>query len=705
MRGFRHRPIRFLTIVLVVPLLVLSTIPAQAAQISSDSILGFSEENVKWQRQFEQRFSESVSEERIASDSRAMSRRPSLVGSKGNKASLEYAVSQLRKAGLQPQVKSYEVYMSEPKKISVTQTVPEKRKLKVIEDLPSGTPYADEVVPGYNAYSPSGEVEAELVYANYGTPEDFEELKKRGISVKNKIVIVRYGKNFRGVKTDQAAKHGAAGVIIYSDPADDGYKRGKMYPEGPWRPSDAIQRGSILYIYRYPGDPLTPGEPSLPGVKRITPDEADSLPTIPTTPISYGEARYLLEKMKGPEAPASWQGGLPFTYHLGPGPTKVKLSLDIKYKKKSVNDVIVRIPGTKYPEETVVIGAHRDTWVYGARDNISGWSSVMEIARVLGALYKKGWRPERSIVLAGWDGEEYGLIGSTEWVEEQRRNLTKNAVAYLNMDGVAGQYFGASAVPSMKDLIYSVTQGVIEPRTGTSIYEDWKNRSGGNPPTIGQLGSGSDYTAFIQHLGVPSANTGFSTGEGLYHSAYDNTDSVERFIDPGYKHHAAIVRVNGIMALRLANADVIPYRYSDYAAEVVHLLKELEEKGTLGVDLSSVIEQAQKWKEAAASLEQKAQEILSDGTVTPRERLQLNKINFSLLKQERDLTQPEGLPGRNWYKHQIWAPGLTTGYAAQPLPALAEAQQKGDRIALEKAADLLRKSLSQATDTAEDAVE
>jgi N-acetylated-alpha-linked acidic dipeptidase len=288
-------------------------------------------------------------------------------------------------------------------------------------------------------------------------------------------------------------------------------------------------------------------------------------------------------------------------------------------------------------------------------------------------------------------------------VEENRRDLTKNAVAYLNMDGVAGQYFGASAVPSMKDLIYSVTREVTEPRTGTSIYEDWKERSGGKLPTIGQLGSGSDYTAFLQHVGVPSADTGFSSGEGLYHSAYDNSETIERFIDPGYVHHATSARVNGIMALRLANADVLPFRYSDYAEEVVQLLKELEEQGT-GVDLSTLIGQAEQWKNAAVLLEEQAHGMLSDG-VTPKERRQLQKINSALLKQERDLTRPEGLPGRNWYKHQIWAPGLSTGYAAQPLPALAEAIENGDRKALLRAVHQLGKSLSEATRTAKRAVE
>ncbi|WP_257351037.1 M28 family peptidase [Pseudalkalibacillus decolorationis] len=675
-----------------------AALPSQA-QTQNNSITGFAEEKSDWQQQFEAIFSEKVSTDEIKQNSRTMSKRIPLVGTKGNESSLNYELKQLRKAGLDPEVKSYSVYMSEPKNISVTQTAPQQQELKVIEDLPPE--FAKKVVPGYNAYSPAGNVEAELVYANYGRPEDFAELERRGISVKDKIVIVRYGKNFRGVKPEQAAKRGAIGMIIYSDPADDGYTKGAVYPEGPWRPADAIQRGSILYIFRYPGDPLTPGKPSISGVKRINPDDAESLPTIPTTPLSYGEASPLLESMQGQEAPESWQGALPFTYNLGPGPAKVRLSLDIDYKRKPVNDVIVRIPGSKYPEQTIVIGAHRDTWVEGASDNISGWTAAMEIARVLGKMYQKGWQPERSIVIAGWDGEEYGLLGSTEWVEENRKDLTKNAVAYLNMDGVAGQFFNSSGVPSMQDLIHAVTKTVEEPRSGLSIYDDWFIRSGREIPKLGQLGSGSDYTAFIDHIGVPSAGIGFSTPGGLYHSAYDNSDSIERFFDPGYKHHAAASRVTGKVALRLANADVIPLQYSDYADNVVSLLEDMADKNTTGVDLSNVINQAREWKAEAEALERKADGILEDGKITRKERRQLKHINHALIQQERDLTRKKGLPERPWFKHQVWAPGLTTGYAAQPLPALAKALKDGEIEAFQQAAKQLEKALFDATKTTE----
>ncbi|WNC16474.1 M28 family peptidase [Brevibacillus brevis] len=692
-----HAPL-LLRMSILSALALTAVLPSQALA-APGQMAGFSPEKEKWQRSYEKAFAGMVSKESVAKFSKDLSVRPGVVGTPGNAANVDYAVRELKKAGLKPEVKTYDVYMSVPKKIAVTQTYPQKRELQVMENLPKGTRYASDVIPGYNAYSASGTVEAEIVYANYGRPEDFAELEKRGISVEGKIVITRYGANFRGVKPEQAEKRGAIGMLIYSDPADDGYSKGIVYPDGPWRPADAIQRGSILYIFRYPGDPLTPGEPSTEGTKRLDPAEAASLPGIPTTPLSYGEARPLLEAMEGEEAPASWQGGLPFTYKIGPGKTKVRIDLNIEYKNQPVNDVIVRIPGAKHPEQTVVIGAHRDAWAYGTSDNTSGWTTTLEIARVLGEMVKKGWQPDRTIVLAGWDGEEYGLLGSVEWAEEHRKELTENAVAYINMDGTGGQFFGAGGVPSLKQLIYDVTKEVKEPRSGSSIYDDWFVRSGRKEPSVEQLGSGSDYTPFIQHLGIPSMDLGFGVSGGLYHSAYDNQDLMDRFIDPGYEHQAAGSQLVGIAALRLANAEVIPLQYSAYAADVVSLLEEFASKGTLGVDLALVIAQAREWQAASTELESLAQRMIADG-VTAEEQSRLEQVNQALMKQERDLIVSEGLPSRPWYKHQIWAPGLTTGYAAQPLPALAEAVQAGDAAAVKQAADRLAAVLKKATETA-----
>ncbi|WP_153043033.1 M28 family peptidase [Neobacillus mesonae] len=683
--------------------LLASPVLGQSANANSSSKLyGFTDTKSKWQTQIESALMGSVKESSLQYYSEGLAKRPALAGSAGNEEALKFAVDQLRKAGLKPQVKTYDTYLSSPKSISVTQTAPIKKELKVIEDLDPQTPYINDVIPGFNAYSPSGTVEGEVVYANYGTPEDFEKLKELGISLKDKIVLTRYGKNFRGVKPDLAAQYGAAGVLIYSDPAD--YVRGDVYPKGPWLPSDGIQRGSILSIYKYPGDPLTPGEPAIKGVKRIDPAKAASLPKIPTTPISYGEAKEILKTMTGQEAPAAWQGGLDFTYHLGSENTKVKLSLDIEYGQKPVNDVIVTIPGSKYPKEKIVIGAHRDTWAYGASDNVSGWAATMEIAKSLAELSKKGWQPERTIVLAGWDGEEHGLIGSTEWVEEERKDLTENAVAYINLDGVAGQNFSASAVPSLNQLMYDITKAVPKPGTDGSVFDHWVSRSGTDKPRLGQLGSGSDYTAFIQHIGVPSIGFGFSSPNGLNHSAYDNLDALQRFDDPGYKHQTAAAEMAGIMALRLANAEALPFKYSDYADNVLALIQEIKKNDTFGVDLRRFEENTLKWRNAALSLEQASAKILADNKVTKTEEKQLKEINRALLQQERDFINKKGLASREWFKHQIWAPGLTTGYAALPLPALAEAQMAGDKNAFKKAVKNLEKALQEAAKTADKAI-
>ncbi|WLD94417.1 M28 family metallopeptidase [Alkalihalobacillus sp. AL-G] len=668
------------------------------------SMNGFTKKKIDMQMEYEERFSKLVSNKQISHFSHQLSKRTSRVSTDGNIANLKYAIRVLQKSDLQTEVKTYDVYMPKLKNVSITQTAPEYRQLDVFEDISIPKSFAQGIVPGFNAYSPPGNVQAELVYANYGRPEDFDLLARKGISVKNKIVIARYGENFRGVKPDQAEQRGAVGLIFYSDPADSGYTRGLVYPEGPWKPQDGIERGSVLYLFKYPGDPLTPGKPSLPGIPRIDPADAASLPVIPTLPLSYGQARYLLEALKGKEAPSTWQGGLPFTYQIGPGPTRVQLTLDIDYQNVPIHNLIARIPGTKFPEQTIVIGAHRDTWVYGANDNISGWSSAMEFACVLGNLYRRGWKPERSIVIAGWDGEEYGLLGSTEWVEENRQELMKNAVAYLNVDVIAGQFFEAGAVPSLKRFIYSLTKEVIEPRTGSSIYNDWKTRSEKEKPTVGQLGSGEDFTAFLDHAGIPSARFSFQLPNGLYHTIYDNLDSIHRFLDPGYKHHGATAKLIGKMAIRLANADVLPFYYSDYAEEVVRLLNEFSKKDTMGVGLTDVLAKAKKWQSTATLLEEKAEQIISEGTISPKNQKKLQNINKALLQQERDLIREKGLPERPWYKHQIWAPGLTTGYKALPLPALSHALQSRDRYAFKQAVELLIEALSDATRTAKSAL-
>jgi N-acetylated-alpha-linked acidic dipeptidase len=560
----------------------------------------------------------------------------------------------------------------------------------------------DDVVVAYNAYSPAGDVTGEVVYANYGLPEDYAELDRLGVSVAGKIVLVRYGKSFRGVKVHVAEDHGARGVLIYSDPADDGFGQGPVYPAGPWRPADSIQRGSIQYLWEYPGDPLTPDKASVPGTKRLDPSEATDLAKIPSNPISYGDAQPLLQNLAGPEGPAGFQGGLGFTYHVGPGPTEAHMKLDIGYETEPVTDVVATIRGTRHPEQAVVVGGHSDAWTYGANDNDSGWTATMEIGRSLGKLLKRGWRPERTIVLAGWDGEEYGLLGSTEFGEQYARDIKKNVVAYINMDIVGGREFSAGAVPSMDKTLEDITKTVQDPGGGT-IFDAWRGDAAA--PTVNRLGSGSDYTVFLDHLGATSAEVGFSTPGGEYHSAYDDTYQMEHFLDPGYLGHQAASRTSGATALRMANADVLPLRYSDYAREVDGYVAELQQiqatnPAAAQVDLTILREAAQKWRAASLALEAKAAALVAGDA--PKARA-LDRINKALIRQERLLTTPQGLSDRPWFKHQIYAPGVNTGYAAQFLPGIRDALDAGDAATVTTYRDLLFQSLLRATTAATNA--
>ena len=675
--------------------------PASAQQ----PILGFTDSHAEQQQAYEGQYQNGVRADVIGRTSRALSVRPQLVGTAGARRSFEYSVDRLRSYGLDVSTRQYGVYSSSPNDVSVTMTAPYRRELATKEN--GGFPWQknfDDVVEGYNAFSPSGDVSGEVVYANYGLPDDYAALEELGVSVKDKIVLVRYGNSFRGVKAQQAEKRGAKGLLIYSDPEDDGFQKGAVYPKGPWRPADGIQRGSIQYIFQYPGDPLTPGKPAVPGTPRLAPEDADDLPRIPTTPISYGEAQPLLEALTGPEAPEAFQGGLlqggqPLTYRVGPGGTKVHLKLDIAYDQTPVRDVLVTVRGATKPDEKVVLGAHYDGWTYGTSDDTSGWTTMMEVGRNLGRALKQGWRPDRTIVIAGWDGEEYGLFGSTEYAEENRRDLIKNAVAYANLDGAGGTSFDASGVPQLDDAIVQATQQVNDPRTGAPVYDTWKG--GGEAPEVGRLGSGSDYTAFLDHLGIPSFEAGFTApaSSGTYHSAYDDTYNMEHHLDPGYLGHAGSAKLVGTAALRLANSDVLPFHYSDYAAAVGSYVEELqqiqaENPDAAQVRLNRLARAAQGWGDASSALEARADALLAAGdTDGGKASRAIARINAALMKQERALTTRRGLPGRPWFRHQVFAPGLVTGYAVQFLPGMRDAIDQGDEKTARTYRDLLIDSL------------
>ncbi len=676
----------------------------------SPSIPGFTADKSAWERDYEALLKTIPNPAVCQQNSIALTEHPTLVGSDWDWWNVQYSLEQLRSYGLEPELKTYYVYMSEPKNIQVELVAPTFYTAKTKENPWPWQQHFEDVVVGYNAYSPSGDVTADLVYVNYGVPEDYARLEELGVDVRGKIAVARYGKVFRGVKNKVAAEHGAVGLILFSDPADDGYVKGPVYPNGPWRPADGIQRGSTMYLFNYAGDPLTPGWAATDKAYRIDPEDAQNLPhAVPTTPLSYGEAEPLLRAMGGPAVPAEWQGGLPFTYHLGPGPAKVHLKLEIEYTIKPIWDIVVTIPGSKYPDQWVVLGAHRDGWTYGSSDSNSGFVVVMETARALSQLMQQGWQPERTIVLGGWDGEEYGMLGSTEWAEEFDQQLSKNAVAYLDLDSAGGgSYFYAAGVPSLDGLLYDITKEVDEPRTpGKSVYEDWVDRTGGEFPWIDRLGGGYDYEVWIDHLGIPTIQMVFDyAASGNYHSTSDDLYFMQHFGDPGYLHHAAMVKLAGIAAMRLANADLLPFQYSSYAEEVSGYLERLNARqvelyGDVKVSFEREIEQAQAWQAASVTLEGTAESILaSQSSLSPALEKEAEFINGKLIGQERNLTQPKGLPGRSWFTHMIYAPGLYTGYGVQYLSALEDSLVAGDWPKVRNYAALLYNSLVTATNTA-----
>src|SRR5215467_9294346 len=624
---------------------------------------------------------------------------PHIAGSAEDKATADYVSGRMRVAGLETETVEYRVWMNYPSEISVDVTAPSGVTMHgPTREFVNGDPYENDprVVTPYNGMSPSGDVEAEVVYANYGSPADFDKLRELHVDVRGKIVLVRYGENFRGVKTYVAEERGAAGVIIYSDPADDGWKKGDKYPRGPWRPDTGVQRGSIGYMFKFPGDPTTPGiasTPSLTEDKRTPPAQSAQLAKIPTTPVSYHDAWPILENLGGVESPRDWQGALPFTYHVGPGPVRVKVHLRQDYQYRTIWDVIGRIRGTQAPNEWVTAGNHRDAWVYGAVDPNSGTAAMLETVHGLGEMLKSGWKPKRTIVIGSWDAEEEGLIGSTEWGEGHAAEL-ENADAYFNMDvAVSGPKFEASAVPSLKQFIREIARSVPSPR-GTTVYDEWKKtgKPEGQPShqtgdnsydrpaaqmnadvPVGDLGSGSDYTVFLQHLGVPSSDVRSVGDYGVYHSAFDNFAWFKKFGDPDFVYEQEMARVYGLEILRMAEADVLPFDYEEYGKEISAYVDAAKKKadgkfGKTSPDFSAAQEAARHFTNAGSAMLEKQKNSSGDAA----------RLNRVLRETEHALMIPEGLPNRPWYHHAIYAPGVYTGYAAVVIPGVNEAIDKGD---------------------------
>ncbi len=692
-------PVLLLSIILLAYLSPSLSGERPAAATTAQTIFGFRDSAAEIS--VESRFL-AVPDPKLAEEHlRTLTKAPHMAGTPEDKATADYVAQKFRDAGLETEITEYKVWINYPLEVSVDVTAPAGVEMHgPAPEHVDGDPYDSDprVVMPFSGMSPSGDVEAEVVYANYGTPEDFEKLAKLKVDVRGKIVLMRYGQNFRGVKVFIAQEHGAAAAILYSDPYDDGWRRGDKYPDGPWRPETAVQRGSVGYMFEFPGDPTTPGVaslPSLPDGQRISPAQSAQMPKIPVTPISYHDAWPILQHLAGPVSPRDWQGALPFTYHAGPGPVRVKLHLKQDFQFRPIWVVSGRIRGSEWPDEWVVAGNHRDAWVYGAVDPNSGTAAMLETVHGVGELLKSGWRPRRSLIFCSWDGEEEGLIGSTEWAEQHEAELGR-AAAYFNMDVAdSGPKFGASSVPSLKQFLRDVTKSVPSPKGGT-VYEAWEKSEqptgpltqspaeGGTEarrpsaaPTrdvpVGDLGSGSDYSAFQQHLGVPSTDIGSTGPYGVYHSVFDNFAWFKKFGDPDFVYEQEMARVFGLEALRMADADILPYNYEEYGEEIQSYLDAAKKKaqaafGKGSLDFTAVAAAARHFQDAGTKILARQKNPQRD----------LPRLNDALRGAERALLEEQGLPHRPWFRHTIYAPGEYTGYAAVVIPGVNEAIDKGD---------------------------
>jgi len=658
----------------------------------AQTIDGFSSARLQDERRIEEQFRAVPAPDSAREHLRRLTADPHIAGTKEDYATAVYVRDQMRSFGLAAELKEYQVWLNYPKTDPIVELISSARRERlsvreavIKEDPTSSSP---KITPLFNGYSPTGDVTAELVYANYGLPPDYDALQRAGVDVKGKIVIVRYGNSFRGVKAKVAQDHGAIGCIIYSDPADDGYVQGDVYPKGPWRPVTAGQRGSVQFLFQYPGDPLTPGKPAIPGVPRLTLEEAyGDIPRIPVQPLAYDQARRLIEPLKGAVRPKGFQGGFPFAYHVGgTSEVRVHLKTDMDYQSRTLWDVVARIDGAAEKDRWVIMGNHRDAWVFGAVDPNSGTATMLETARAFGQLLKQGWHPRRTIILCSWDGEEYGLIGSTEWAEENAAELQQKAVAYLNVDvAVNGPNYSASAVPSLWKLIRAATREVKDPKTGKSVYQQWQDRAreqraeldAESEARIGPLGSGSDYTPFLQHLGVPSTDMGFGGDYGVYHSAFDSFYWMTHFGDPDFVYHVAAAQLWGTMAIRLADADGLSFDYTDYANQIREYFDEsirLAKHRHLDsvIDEKSINDAVKNFSEEAMRLERERQKLVADADKSSSSA-RLRRLNDALMGAERAFIDERGLRGRPWYKHEIYAPGVLTGYASQPLTDFRQA--------------------------------
>jgi N-acetylated-alpha-linked acidic dipeptidase len=699
--------LRTLLALFVLPALAPSLLPAQSAPPSVFGYTDFAEES-----KIEQQFLAVPDATLAGQHLKTLTAVPHLAATPEDHKTAEYVAEKFRAAGLETEIVPYRVLLNWPKVVRMEAFDPGGKLLisGPTREHVDGDPGQDDprVVMPFNGSSGSGDVTGDVVYANYGRLEDFDQLAAQHVDLHGKIVLVRYGGNFRGVKVYIAQQRGAVGVLIYSDPQDDGYYKGDPWPIGPWRPDTGVQRGSVQFLFKYPGDPETPGvasTPDLPDSARISPE--GNQPHIISIPISYHDASPILQALQGSGVPQGWQGALPFRYHIGPGGVKVHLVSQQDYQRRIIWDVIGKVKGTEYPDDWVVAGNHRDAWVYGAVDPNSGTAAMLEAVHGISVLLKQGWRPKRTMVFCSWDAEEEGLIGSTEWVEQHEKTLER-AVAYFNVDvAVAGPDFTAAAVPSLKQFVRELTHSVPSP-LGATVYDQWKNaklegnehRGSNAPPeneevNVGDLGSGSDFTPFLQHVGVPSTDIGSSGPYGVYHSTFDDYAWFVQNADPHFVYLQEMARIFGLEALRMADADVLPYDYVTYARAIdtyiVAARRKASDDGLTSLDFANAEVAAGRFVAAA----QRAHDLQSAG------KGNLVALNAALRETEADLVSDAGLPNRPWYRHTIYAPGEFTGYAAVVIPGVNEAIDAKDLSRAAQQLTVLTQSLDRAAHTLE----
>ena len=698
---------------------------ANPSNAANASLFGFTSGSATTERAWEEKFKAIPSAENQRDYMKLLSAHPHHVGSAYDKQNAEWILSKFKEWGWDAHIETFDVLFPTPKTRIVELVEPTHFTAKLQEPPVAGDPTSSqqsEQLPTYNAYSRDGDVTAPLVFVNYGIVSDYEKLEREGVSVKGAIVIAKYGESWRGIKPKLAAEHGAVGCLIYSDPADDGYGPGETFPNGPMRPKDGVQRGSVMDMPLYPGDPLTPGVGATGDVKRLKIEDSQSITKIPTLPISYGDAQPLLAALKGKVAPESFRGGLPITYHLGPGPAKVHLKVEANWDIKKVYDVIAKIPGAVEPDVWVLRGNHHDGWVNGAEDPISGQVTLLEEARALGELVRQGWKPKRTIIYTAWDGEEPMLLGSTEWGEQHAEELKQHAAVYINTDGNGRGFFGAGGSHSLENFVNGVEKDITDPEKNISVWKrDQLNTIVNGRPEdrkdartrdlhIGPLGSGSDFTVFIDHLGIASLNVGFGGEDdgGIYHSIYDDFFWYTHFSDTNFAYGRALSQWTGTAVMRLADADVLPMKFSNlaeqvnkYSTEVKKLLQDRKDAITednrrldegafeaASDPKKPIVPPARKpvppflnfspLDNATAALQKAAEDydkavadaLSKSDSLSPEK---LKELNAKIALAERQLTEEQGLPRRPWYKHMLYAPGWYTGYGAKTLPGIREA--------------------------------